>query len=709
MALLPVPAEPPADPNAPAPASPASPAAPSLPAEGEPAGTIDWQEWSPAVFQRAAAENKLIFLMVDAPWARATSWIDQRVLTDSEVVRLVRELYIPVRVVRDRRPDIDLRYQVAVNVITKGDSGWPLLAMLAPTGELLYGTSFVAVEDRHNKPGLRSLLKGTATLYTRSPQASEGSRRVVNMAFERERQVVRPREIGGDVIGEVSSALVSSYDPEHGGFGAAPRLPTPFAIELAGTLYQRSRKTGYLDLVLGTLRGMEQGAIYDRVGGGIHRAASDQAWRYPEFEKLLSYNATFLLNCLMAFEASHDPLMKQMAERTLSYMLATLTDPEGGFYVSQHAVASGDDPPGLYYAWSDEELRAVVPPALEPLRQALFNITAEGDLMLGPPARGLLFLTRDRKQAASRAGLTEVELKEKEAALIAALEAARARRPAPAVDRSIYVDSCAWGVIAMLEAARVLESEPARAAGFRALDRMLAMVPADGPLRHRVAPPPDPSQDPALAMDHVMLAWASLAAHMMSFDDRYLVSAQDLMKRAHALFWDAQDGGFFDVVQDPAAPGYLSIRRRLPNDIAYPSLNALAARAMDRLALLTGESSWRDRADQTLRQIVSTMKQLEYFHSGLALAVESHLRQPTRYLVVGRKDDDEAGQMARAALRIFDPGKVVQWLDPERNEAELKRLRIRVPRRAVVVACDDAGCSEPVRDVALVSRPEGRR
>jgi uncharacterized protein len=279
----------------------------------------------------------------------------------------------------------------------------------------------------------------------------------------------------------------------------------------------------------------------------------------------------------------------------------------------------------------------------------------------------------------------------------------RESRSVPPVDRTSYVDSSSLGVVAMMESARVLGSERARRAGLAALDRMLAMVPADGPLRHRVQPPPDPAYDPALALDHVMLAWAALAGWEETREARYTAAAGDLMRRAEALFWDAEQGGFFDTIDQPAAHGYLNVRRRLPNDIAYPALNSLAARVLDRLAEITGESAYHARAEQCLQQLISTMKRVDYFHSGLALAVESHLRPPVWYIVVGEREDRAAGDLADAARRVFHPGKIVRWLDPRVDEAEMSRLKVRKGRPPFVVRCEESRCSDPVRDPGAVA------
>jgi hypothetical protein len=701
MALLAPPGE---QPPAPPPAAPGPADSTATPSPPAPAARIAWQDWNDATFAQASEQNRPLFLLVDAPWSRSATWIEEKVLKDPEVVSLVQELFIPVRVQRDRRPDIDLRYQIAVSVVTKGDSGWPLMIMLAPNGEILYGSSYLALEDRPGKPGLRSLLRGTARLYSRNPQASDGSRRVITMAFERERQQVRPRQVTAEIITEAAAALVASYAGEHGGFGRAPRVPAPYALELAGTLFHRSGKHTYKDMLLGTLRAMERGALYDRVGGGIHRSTSDDAWRYPEFEKLLTYNATFLMNCLMAIEVADEPDLKEAAVRTLGYMLDTLADPQGGFAVAQHAAAQADEPKGSYYTWSREELEAIIPAAHQPLAWKLFHVPAEGDLVLGPPPRGVLFQALTRPGAAAQLGTTEAEVRAGESAILAALRGAQAKRTPPPVDRSIYVDSSSLAVVAMMEAWRVLGSEPARQAGLAALDRMLAMVPPDGSLRHRVHPPPDPSYDPPLALDHVMLAWASLAAFDQTGQGRYLAAASDLMQRAHALFWDAEDGGLFDVAAQPAAPGYLNVRRRLINDIAYPALNSLAARVMDRLAELTGDATFRARAEQCLGQLVSTMKKVEYFHAGLALAVEFHLKPPVWYVVVGSREDAAARDLASAAQKVFNPGRIFRWLDPEADEAELARLKIRKGRAPYLVVCEDRRCGEPVRDPAAVRR-----
>ncbi|HKY33303.1 MAG TPA: DUF255 domain-containing protein [Candidatus Polarisedimenticolia bacterium] len=683
---------------------PSPPAAP----QAEPAPPIAWMEWDEAAFDKAAAAKKPILLFIEAPWTRSTPWMERNVLSDHQVRRLVAEHYVPVRVQRDRRPDIDLRYQVAVSVVSKGDSGWPLLALLSSDGEVMQGSSLYVLEDRLGKPGLPSLLRGTARIYETNPQVIEGSRRVVGMAFEREKRPLRRPEIGNGLIEEAAEKLLASHDATFGGFGAPPRLPTPFALELAGTLHHRTGSAPFLDILLTTLRGMERGAIFDRLAGGIHRTTSDPAWRQPEFEKLLTYNATFVLNALMGYQASSDPDLAAAAGATVGYILEALTDPDGGFYAAQHAVSDPSEPIGSYYSWEERAFRAALPAGAGKVAAALFNITPQGEFSLGPPPRGLLYLTMPRAEAAARLEMKEAALRDAERSILAALAKARAGRPAPPVEKAIYADGSSWGVLAMLRAWRALGREDARRAGVAALERMLAAVPPGGPLRHRIAPPPDPSLDPPLALDHVMLAWAALEGYELLGDERYLRAAADLMERAHVLFWDPQEGGFFDVADDAAARGYLKIRRRLPNDTAYPSLNSLAARVLDRLALHTRQASHRERAQQCLKQLIVTSKELEYFNAGLALAVESHLRTPTRYVIVGRRDDREAAALSAAAWRIFDPGKLVQWLEPgvERDDREMDRLRLGRRGAPYAVACDQEGCSEPVREPSkLAARP----
>jgi uncharacterized protein YyaL (SSP411 family) len=221
-----------------------------------------------------------------------------------------------------------------------------------------------------------------------------------------------------------------------------------------------------------------------------------------------------------------------------------------------------------------------------------------------------------------------------------------------------------------------------------------------------VQPPPEKDVDPALAMDHMMLARAALAGYEATGKGKYLDAARDLVERAMALFWDTASGGFFDVVADPGAIGFMSVRRRLPNDTAYPSLNSLAARVLGRLWLLTGDASFRTSAEAALKGLISTSEKLDQHDSGIALAVASLLWPPTRYVVVATADDDaKARELAAAADRLYDPGKIVVRLTYGRDDEEISRLKLdRKTRRAYAVVCHEAQCSQPVRDEASLRK-----
>ncbi len=197
-----------------------------------------------------------------------------------------------------------------------------------------------------------------------------------------------------------------------------------------------------------------------------------------------------------------------------------------------------------------------------------------------------------------------------------------------------------------------------------------------------------------------MLASAALAAYEETGDAKYLSAARDLAERIVKLFGDGTDGGIFDVVGDPNAPGYLSIRRRLSKDIAYPSLNSEAARMFDCLALYTGDDSYRQRAEGCLKKLISIMKELDFQDSGLALAVESHLRPPTRYIVVGDPSDPKTGALYEAARHVFDPGSLVRRLVPGRDDDEIRTLGLGKAKGSYVAICSGDTCSEPVREAA---------
>ncbi|MFQ5702079.1 MAG: DUF255 domain-containing protein, partial [Acidobacteriota bacterium] len=243
-------------------------AGPQRPEEGS-SDEIHWMEWSKEAFQRAKSERKPILLQISVGWTRASRWIDQNVFSDPEVVKLANDRWVPIRIERDQRPDIDLRYQIAANVVSEGRGGWPLTALLTQTGEILYGRSYIQLDDRRGNPGLRSILAVGADRYAQSPDAGAEARTLVTHAFERESRRIRPPIVSVDLLHEIAAGMLAALHPEYGGFGSPPGLPNPFALDLAATLYHRFGDRRLLDAMLTTLHGMERGAIFDQVGGGF--------------------------------------------------------------------------------------------------------------------------------------------------------------------------------------------------------------------------------------------------------------------------------------------------------------------------------------------------------------------------------------------------------------------------------------------------------
>jgi len=699
--------EPPPGAKAPGQAAQDNPVPVTAPA-GQPPAAIQWMDWSEKAFVRATTEGKPILLNVRALWSRASLWSEEVNFGDPDIVKLVNEQWVPIRVDRDRRPDIDMRYQLAVNAAFPGEAGWPMTAFLLDSGDVIFGTSAISLKDRRGKPGLVTMLSKAAENYNTFKERAGGMRHVVNQAFQRELSAERPAEYSLAYLEGITKDMIDKLDADHGGYGETGRVPMLYTLELAGTVYHRVPRQELLDVLVKSLQGMERGAIFDRVGGGFHRGVTDNAWRVPEFEKLLSYNAGLIDDYLMGYELTNDPELRFAAESSIDFLLGTLKDPQGGFYLGQWAASRSDEPRGLYYAWTDEEFAKAVPPEHQRLARLLFNVRPEGDLVLGPPARSLLYLAMTRKEAAERLGSTVDAVRKDEKQIVAALARARATRAAPPIEKAIYVDSSASAVLAMLEAWRVLGRADARDAGVAALDRLIAAIPSGGPLLHRVAPPPEPGIDPPLAMDHMMLARACLAGYEVLEDPRYLAAARDLVDRANKMFWDPDGGGYFDIASDPAAKGYLSIRRRLPNDTAYPPLNSLAARVLARLTMLTGEAGYRERGDICLKQLVAQSKELNYRMGGLGLALDTYLRAPVRYIVVGAREDPKAETLRAAAFHVFDPGKLVQRLVPGRDDEAIARLKVRKSSAPVVVICSGDKCSDPLKDEASLKERVAR-
>jgi uncharacterized protein YyaL (SSP411 family) len=661
---------------------------------------VDWHEWGADAFARAQAEDKPILLDIGAVWCHWCHVIDRESYENPEIAALINRFFIPVKVDRDERPDVDARYQTAISAIS-GQGGWPLTAFLTSDGRPFFGGTYFPPDDAMGRPGFRRILVTVAEAYqNRRGEILEAARALTEAVAKAEAFTAAGGRVDPGLVEQFIDSAVRLFDLRHGGFGQAPKFPHPTAIDLLLECYQATGRAHLLTVAESTLEKMARGGIYDQLAGGFHRYSTDARWVVPHFEKMSYDNSELLKNYLHGYQVTGKPLFREVAEGIIGWVDQELSDRErGGFYASQDADYSLEDD-GDYFTWTREELRAALDGAEARLAELYYDVGEVGE-MHHNPAKNVLWVAGEPAEIARELGLSEPEFAERLARARAKMLAARqGGRPKPRVDTTVYAGWSALMASAYLEAARVLGRPDCRAFALKTLDRVLAEAWDEKQgFAHRLGSP----RLPGLLDDQIFTAAALLDAYETTLDRRYFEAAE---RAARIVLRDyaAPDGGFFDRAAGAIRVGEFDLRRKPFQDSPVPGANSIAAIVLDRLYEFTGEASYREAAEKTLAAFSGMAAQYGLFASTYALAVLLHARRGFEVIVTGAAGDLEALRLEQAAHRVYRFGKAVLRVTPGRPPADGLAPAFREilagidPGRVQALVCVEAACQPPVTD-----------
>lgn len=623
---------------------------------------VEWYPWGEDAFARARVEDKPVLLDVGAVWCHWCHVIDRESYENPEIAAVINQHYVPVKVDRDERPDVDVRYQNAVNAIS-GQGGWPLTAFLTPDGKVFFGGTYFPPDAGHGRPGFKQVLLAVAEFYRTKRDQAHAYANELFQALHRLGDARASEELlSSTLVRQAVADIERQFDMQHGGFGGAPKFPHTGAIELLLRRHDSTRDPQTLLVVTRTLEKMARGGVYDHIGGGFHRYSVDASWIVPHFEKMSYDNAELLRNYVHAFQATGTALFREAASGILSYVAGTLMDPGGGFYASQDADISLDDD-GDYYTWTlDEASAALSPEELEVVRST-YHLDGAGE-MHHDPRRHVLFIDKDPDVVSALTGRPVEQVRELLVLGRQHLLAARHARPAPFVDRTIYTAWNGMMISAFFEAARGIGREDAREAALRATARVVRGAHRAGQgFRHVVDAAEGVS---GLLDDQVQMARALLDAFEQTGEPRYLDLAVETMEYVLADFSTSQ-GAFYDVAGTAGrerGPLGLGLPYVPVQDAPTPSGNGTAILVLDRLAALTGENRYREAAERALRACAPGNAANGLHAATLTLALDMHLDPPLHVVVVGPRSDTRTRRLHDTALETYRPGTIVHAYDP---------------------------------------------
>jgi uncharacterized protein YyaL (SSP411 family) len=664
---------------------------------------VDWYPWGPEAIARARAEDRPIFLSVGYSACHWCHVMERESFEEPSIAALMNEHFVNVKVDREERPDLDQIYMAAVQALNQGHGGWPMSVFLTPDLKPFYAGTYYPPRDARGMPGFPRVLLSIARAWRERRDEIVASAGEITEDLRAAGQVpASPGELNADLLDGAFLSLARQFDPANGGFGGAPKFPHPMDLKVLLRQYARTGDEHALHIVRLTLDKMARGGIYDHLGGGFARYATDARWLVPHFEKMLYDNALLASVYLEAFQVTGDPEYARVARETIDYVLGRMTGPEGGIYSTEDADSEGEE--GKYYVWTLAEVRDVLGDERAKAFAYVYDVTEAGNW----EHKNILNLPKPIAQAAAMLGRDEAGLRADLAEDRARLLGVRDRRVPPGKDTKVLTSWNGLILAALADGSRIL-GEPRYLDGARKAAAFLlgATRTPDGLLLHSYKD--GRARFNGYLDDYACLIDGLTRLFEASGEPRWLEAAVDLARVMIDEFADLECGGFFYTGRGHEE---LIARQKDAYDNATPSGNAMAATALLRLAALTGREDQAETGRATLQSVRLILERAPMAAGQSLVALDFLLAAPREIAVIAGSDRAEFDAVLRAISARFLPHAVVAPA-PSPPSAELARLvplladRPALNGRTTTYICERFTCRVPVVGVAGVEAALG--
>jgi uncharacterized protein YyaL (SSP411 family) len=651
---------------------------------------VEWNAWGEEAFAEAKRENKPVLLSIGYSACHWCHVMEHESFENEDIAALMNENFVNIKVDREERPDLDQIYMNAVQMMTH-HGGWPMTVFLTPDGVPFYGGTYFPPEDRHNMPGFPRVLIALADAYRERPEEIAETAASIRSELARLNAARESDEVlTASLLDTAYRGIVKTYDPNNGGFGGAPKFPPSMVLEFLLRTYYRLSTPEALQIVSHTCQKMAEGGIYDQLGGGFHRYATDSKWLVPHFEKMLYDNALLSRLYVHHYQLTLDESSRRTAEGVLDYVVSEMTNPDGGFYSTQDADSEGEE--GKFFVWSKPEIEAVLGDDAE-LFSTYYNVTSGGNF----EGHNILNVTRTLDEVARAMGITTAELENVLSRSREKLFAVREKRVKPDRDEKVLTAWNGMMLASFAEAGAVLNREDYITVGRNNARFVLRHLRKDSLLlrtyKEGVAKLNGYLEDYAFLIDGLLNLYESTG------ELEWLEESISLTDTMIEEFWDDEDGGFFFTGKSHET---LIVRAKDYFDNATPSGNSVAAEVLLRLALLTDNSDYRRRATTLLRLVAETLKRYPSGFGRALCALDFHLSTPKEIVVARGSSATGSRDLEREIWQRYLPNKVVAAFDPADGRAAeiLRMLRDRKSLNGLATAyvCENYTCKQPVTD-----------
>jgi uncharacterized protein YyaL (SSP411 family) len=655
---------------------------------------VDWYPWCDEAFERAKIEDKPIFLSIGYSTCHWCHVMEKESFEDEEVAKILNENFIPIKVDREERPDIDTVYMTICQAMT-GHGGWPLTIIMTPDKKPFFAGTYIPKHSRYGRIGLIELLQKVVEIW------KENKDKVISLAEQITNEIKEALEKveKGNIIDETIFTLAykeleENFDPEYGGFGEAPKFPTPHNLMFLLRYWKRTGNAKAIDMVEQTLKGMWLGGIYDQIGFGFHRYSTDRKWLIPHFEKMLYDQALISLACIETYQATGKEKYAVLCSEVFSYVIDNLTNTDGGFFSAEDADSEGEE--GKFYLWEYSELEKILNQSELNFVIENFNIRKDGnyidELKRSRTGKNIFHLSSEL-EGEKRKIWESIRLK---------LLQHRNNRIRPLKDDKILTDWNGLTISSLAKGYLTFGVEDYIKIAEKSANFILKnMLTNDGKLLHRFRD--GEAKINGHLDDYAFLAWGLIELYEATFKTNYLKKAIELTNKMIELFWDENNGGFFLSENEDVL-----FKQKEIYDGAIPSGNSVALLVLIKLSKITGRSDLNELTFKLVETFSGTVSKHPSAYTFFLSAFDFLIGPSFEIIIVGKSSDD-ISKIQKLLNSKFIPNKILLYKPTDREDeinliAPFLTHYKEIDGKTTIYICTNYECKQPVTSVEEMMR-----
>ncbi|MGD0021712.1 MAG: thioredoxin domain-containing protein [Smithellaceae bacterium] len=663
---------------------------------------VDWYPWGEEAFEKSRRADQPIFLSIGYSTCHWCHVMERESFEDEKVAQLLNEVFVCIKVDREERPDIDNIYMTVCQMMTQS-GGWPLTILMTPDKKPFFAATYIPRETMYGRIGMLDLIPEIRKVWTTQRQEVINAANKITQELTDLHIKVPTQKLGEDTLSKAFEYFIHSFDRRYGGFGNAPKFPTPHNLYFLMRYWKRKNESAALKMVEETLQHMRRGGIYDQIGFGFHRYSTDAEWLVPHFEKMLYDQALMAMAYIEAYQATGKKDYEDTAREIFTYVLRDMTGTDGGFYSAEDADSEGME--GKFYLWAEEEIYNILKKDDADLFLAVFKAenSAAASIIAEQGLAGYFIphLESSLNEIAQQLNISEEKLTGQLNEIRKNLLASRDKRIHPFKDDKILTDWNGLMVAALARGAQVFNEPVFADTARRAIDFILnRMRTSEGRLLHRFRD--GIASIPATVDDYAFIIWGLLELYEATFEIGHLDTALMLNKQILDHFWDKKDGGFYFTPDDGEE---LLVHRKEAHDSAIPAGNSVSMLNLLRLARITGNTELESMSAAIGKMFSAKVVQFPSAYTQLLVALDFVLGPSSEVVIAGDLTKRDTKEMVKALRAVFAPNKVVLFRPVDETLPEIEKIapflksQLSIDGKATAYVCSNYSCQSPTNSI----------